>query len=85
MNTIIISSEVMGQSGLVNPSKLHGRNCMPRSDNPFRQGKAPVSGNSLSGTRMRIDWVLDSECNNRHVEVGYKVTSMLFVAKAVLG
>ena len=25
-----------------------------------------------------------SSCNNRHVDVGYKVTSMLFIAKAVL-
>ena len=46
--------------------------------------KAPVSGNRLSGSRMRVEWVLESECNNRHVDGGYKVTSMLFVAKAVL-
>jgi hypothetical protein len=34
---------------------------------------------------MRVDWVLESECNNRHVDVGYKVTSMFFIARAALG
>jgi hypothetical protein len=28
--------------------------------------------------------VLESGCNNRHVDGGYKVTGMLFIAKAVL-